>query len=87
MSFDNRLTVSKNMADLQEQNTGAREVGSSAGDSLDITEPFELDRCLAQTDLGKLAAISGSVPSGQPPFYNCFMNQFVNSPNFQKRLG
>jgi len=74
------------MADLREQNTGAGEVGSSDSDSLGITEPFDLDRCLAQTDLSKLASIAGNMPSSQPPFYNCFTNQFANSPNFQKRL-
>lgn len=47
-----------------------------------------LDEKLSRLDPAKLTVISGSEPAvgANPPFYNCFMNQFVNSPNFQKRL-
>jgi hypothetical protein len=54
--------------------------------SANLSDSSDLDNCLAQTDLNKLAAIGGNVPSSHPPFYNCFMNQFVNSPTFNKRL-
>jgi hypothetical protein len=74
------------MADAQEQNKAAKGVVSLHREASNTNDPFEFDQCLAQIDLAKLASIAGNVPSSQPPFYNCFMNQFVNSPNFQKRL-
>lgn len=74
------------MADAQEQKKVAKDIVSLHCEASNTTDPFELDQLLAQTDFAKLASIAGNVPSSQPPFYNCFMNQFVNSPNFQKRL-
>jgi len=49
----------------------------------------DLDRRLTESDLTKLAAMAGTVskPVMMPPFYNCFVNTFANSPNFTKRLG
>lgn len=64
--------------------------GECSQDATKSANPSEIDLRLAESDINKLAAISGSTSETDPPtggpFYNCFMNSFVNSPNFRKGL-
>jgi hypothetical protein len=59
---------------------------TSDHDKTDTVNPADLDDCLAQTDLGKLAAILGNELSNHPPFHNVFSNQFPNGPGFRKAV-